>query len=235
MTVNERIIEKYKDFDKIIKTYYQAANHNGKLVNIDGVVNPLKCDNRQQCAPTDDQGNTSQCAAYSICNWAEALLWKRTGKIANLNAEQVYAGAKQIDGMKNEDGTMLEYAIQSALKLGGFQNTSKMKIQFLYNDKTTRTIEMLKFLIHKYDFVHAGFNIYEGWFKCDSNNYKVKHSGACAGGHAVLICGYDTEGVYIQNSWGKEWGACGFAVVPWDVFINDFMYGCYLQDVFDGI
>lgn len=47
-------IEKYKDFDKIIKTYYQVKDVNGKLVNIDGVVNPLKIDNRQQCSVTDN-------------------------------------------------------------------------------------------------------------------------------------------------------------------------------------
>ena len=47
-------IEKYKDFDKIIKTYYQVKDVNGKLVNIDGIVNPLKIDNRQQCSVTDN-------------------------------------------------------------------------------------------------------------------------------------------------------------------------------------
>ena len=47
-------IEKYKDFDKIIKTYYQVKDVNGKLVNVDGIVNPLKIDNRQQCSVTDN-------------------------------------------------------------------------------------------------------------------------------------------------------------------------------------
>ena len=51
---NNYYIEKYKDFDKVIKTYYQAKDHNGKLVNLDGIINPLKVDNRQLCAPTDD-------------------------------------------------------------------------------------------------------------------------------------------------------------------------------------
>jgi len=46
MTYNEKLIEKYKDFDTIIKTYYQAKDHNGKIVNIDKIVNPLKIDNR---------------------------------------------------------------------------------------------------------------------------------------------------------------------------------------------
>lgn len=43
---NKYYIEKYKDFDTIIKTYYQAKDTNGKLINIDGIVNPKKIDNR---------------------------------------------------------------------------------------------------------------------------------------------------------------------------------------------
>ena len=27
----------------------------------------------------------------------------------------------------------------------------------------------------------------------------------------------------------------GFAVVPWDVFKKEFMYGCYLQNCYDGL
>lgn len=46
MTYNEKLIEKYKDFDTVIKTYYQAKDHNGKLVNLDGIINPFKIDNR---------------------------------------------------------------------------------------------------------------------------------------------------------------------------------------------
>ena len=39
---NKYFIEKYKEFDEIIKTYYQAKDRNGKVINIDGLVVPLK-------------------------------------------------------------------------------------------------------------------------------------------------------------------------------------------------
>lgn len=55
------------------------------------------------------------------------------------------------------------------------------------------------------------------------------------GGHAVLLVGYDQLGIYVQNSWGKEWGSNGFAVMPWDIFRQEFMYGCYLQNCYDGM
>ena len=54
MTYNENLIEKYKDYEDVIQMSYKA-NHNGKIVDVEGLVNPLKIDNRQECAPTDDQ------------------------------------------------------------------------------------------------------------------------------------------------------------------------------------
>lgn len=45
-TTNKYYIDKYKDFDTIIKTYYQTKDENGRLINIDGIVNPRKIDNR---------------------------------------------------------------------------------------------------------------------------------------------------------------------------------------------
>lgn len=229
---NKYYIDKYKDFDTIIKTYYQTKDHSGKLVNIDGIVNPRKIDNRQQCSVTDQQGNTPHCAGYSICNLCEALIWKKTGKLINLNADQVYAKAKEIDGDINADGTYLEAAIKAAFQLGGFAEAD-IKIGTIYNDGTDKTVEMIKFLLHKYDFLHAGFQITEGWYSASESDYFIKDRGANLGGHAVLACGADPDGLYIQNSWGINWGHRGFAILPWQTFKKQFMYACYLQGSLD--
>lgn len=52
-------------------------------------------------------------------------------------------------------------------------------------------------------------------------------------GHAILACGYDYNGVYIQNSWGKNWGSKSFALIRWDAFLDQFMYGCYIDNLYD--
>ncbi len=36
------------------------------------------------------------------------------------------------------------------------------------------------------------------------------------GGHAFAIVGYTCEGFIIQNSWGPDWGYCGFALLPYE-------------------
>lgn len=229
---NKYYIDKYKDFDTIIKTYYQTKDANGKLINIDGIVNPRKIDNRQQCSVVESQGSTPHCAGYSICNLCEALIWKKTGKLINLNADQVYAKAKEIDGDLNSDGTYLEAAIKAAFQLGGFDGAN-IKIGTIYNDGTDKTVEMVKFLIHKYDFLHAGFQITEGWYSANERDYFIRDRGANLGGHAVLLCGYDLDGVYLQNSWGISWKSKGFGILPWSTFKKQFMYACYLQGSLD--
>ncbi len=231
---NKYYIEKYKDFDEIIKTYYNAKDSSGKYVNVDGIVNPLKVDNRQLASVTDNQGNTPHCAAYSICNWAEAVLWKRTGKLINLNADQVYALAKQLDGSVESEGTWLEYAIKAAMQLGSFETTN-MKIKFMQNDGSQNTVERLKYLIHKYDFLHAGFEIDTGWYSPTDNDPIIKKTNSTLGGHAVLIVGYDQSGLYIQNSWGTSWGSKGFAILPWNLALNELMYVCYLTGIYDKL
>lgn len=233
-TYNEKLIEKYKDFDEIIKTTYLKQDKNGELINLNGIINPLKIDNRQICAPTDNQGKESSCTAYSIANICESIIWKKTGKLVNLDASQIYAKSKELDGSPNTDGTQLQYAIKAAFQLGGF-GSSKIEIGYLTNDKTDRTIEQFKYLLHKYDFIHAGFMCYSGWYKCTNENYIINCTGTSLGGHAVIIPYYDKIGVGIQNSWGPQWGTKGFGLMTWEDFKRTFVYACYIKNIYDGI
>lgn len=40
------------------------------------------------------------------------------------------------------------------------------------------------------------------------------------GGHAFAIVGYNEVGFLVQNSWGTEWGAKGFATLPYDDWLD---------------
>ena len=41
--------------------------------------------------------------------------------------------------------------------------------------------------------------------------------------------GYDPRGFYIQNQWTKSWGSLGFGILPYELFMDEFMYGAYLE------
>ena len=233
---NKYYIDKYKDFDKIIATAYQAKDKNGNFVDVNGIVPPLKIDNRQYFSVIDNQGETPHCAGYSVCGVIESLIWKRTGKLINLNADQVYARAKQIDN-NFDDGTYLESAYKAALELGGLgQHSKDISLGFVYNVGTTDQLkQQVKRLLHKYEFLEAGFNITDKWYTAGKGtDYKIQLGGTCLGGHAVVIVGADEEGAYVANSWGKEWCAKGFCLVPWNVFKAQFIYLCYLQNCFNN-
>jgi hypothetical protein len=47
----------------------------------------------------------------------------------------------------------------------------------------------------------------------------IKRSGSADGGHAVALVGYTPQGFIIQNSWGPDWGAGGFAFLPYEDFL----------------
>jgi len=44
--------------------------------------------------------------------------------------------------------------------------------------------------------------------------------GSLLGGHAFALVGYNERGFIVQNSWGTAWGACGFAVMPYEDWVR---------------
>jgi hypothetical protein len=47
----------------------------------------------------------------------------------------------------------------------------------------------------------------------------IERKGRADGGHAVAIVGYTSEGFIIQNSWSANWGAGGFALLPYEDYL----------------
>ena len=227
---NQELIKKYKNHPLIITKY---SDEHGKL--IDGITLPYEVDNRYLCSKTDDQGDTPTCAGHSIAQYLEAYHYKRTCKLVDINAFQLYARAKELDGSINSDGTNLEAVMQAGMEIAGLKN-KQMRTYMSTRDQ--RAIDQVKMLLLKYDILLAGFAITSGWYNCNNTNYKIVHTNRNLGGHAVLLCGFSDEegGFFIQNQWGINWGSKGFAVIPYDVFLKEFIYCGWLtnmQDEFD--
>jgi hypothetical protein len=47
----------------------------------------------------------------------------------------------------------------------------------------------------------------------------IQRVGKADSGHAVAIVGYTEDGFIIQNSWGEDWGAGGFALLPYEDYM----------------
>ena len=47
----------------------------------------------------------------------------------------------------------------------------------------------------------------------------IARIGRADSGHAVALVGYTKQGFIVQNSWGKGWGAKGFALLPYEDYL----------------
>ena len=171
---------------------------------------PRKIDNRDMCLASNNQGQTPKCTAYSTAGYCEFQHWKTEHFPQQLDADAIYAKAKTIDGIPNEDGTYIWSAIKSAIALNMIKGEGKT-IQPTKLD--------VQFAIHQYGVCIAGFIITDDWNYVEKKTGIIKNSfnAPRKGAHAVLLCGYDSTGCYVQNSWG-DWGAAGFGVLEWVMF-----------------
>ena len=96
-----------------------------------------------------------------------------------------------------------------------------------------RQIRHIHAAIYETGIVYATLMIHEGWerpgptevtLKPDANGVQtilpvIARSGLADRCHAIAIVGYTTQGFIVQNSWGRVWGADGFALLPYEDFM----------------
>jgi hypothetical protein len=63
--------------------------------------------------------------------------------------------------------------------------------------------------------VYATAKVHAGW-QTPAADGRITREDAIIGGHAFAIVGYDHEGLWVQNSWGPDWGRGGFGHVSYD-------------------
>ncbi len=82
------------------------------------------------------------------------------------------------------------------------------------------SINDLQAAIYEVGAVYASASVHSGWEIAASPNKLpvIRRSAETQniGAHAFAIIGYESRGFIIQNSWGKDWGYYGFALLPYD-------------------
>jgi len=66
----------------------------------------------------------------------------------------------------------------------------------------------------------------------EKENYIWREKGTPAGGHAMVVVGYDDskKAFKLMNSWGKEWGDNGFGWITYKLFPEVVKYGFIAKD-----
>ena len=82
--------------------------------------------------------------------------------------------------------------------------------------------------IYEIGAVYVSADVHDGWSLTASSlpnsHDKLPHiprTTTKSGGHAFALVGYNDRGFVVQNSWGTGWGACGFAVLPYEDWVTN--------------
>lgn len=63
-------------------------------------------------------------------------------------------------------------------------------------------------------------SVHEGWDQAGTDGV-IPFKSRMEGGHAFAIVAYDRHGFWIQNSWGTDWGAGGYARLSYDDWLQN--------------
>jgi hypothetical protein len=78
--------------------------------------------------------------------------------------------------------------------------------------------------------IYVSSDVHDGWGIQASKRSMTGHDALpivqpmkkpdSLGGHAFALVGFNRRGFVVQNSWGLDWGNCGFAVLPYEEWVK---------------
>ncbi|MEW6428081.1 MAG: C1 family peptidase [Thermodesulfobacteriota bacterium] len=75
--------------------------------------------------------------------------------------------------------------------------------------------------IYEVGAIYVSATVHRGWFLGEEKHLPViALQPEQVGGHAFAITGYTGRGFIIQNSWGPKWGYKGFAILPYEDWVQ---------------
>jgi C1A family cysteine protease len=157
--------------------------------------------------PVLDQDDTPMCVGYS---WTQFLFSAPVTHKANslgnpgVYAKQVYDLAQTLDEWPgtNYEGTSVRAGAKALQQLGRIRE---------YRWAHTAA-EARNFILTRGTLI-IGINWYDDMFVPDASTGLLSVSGKSAGGHAILVDGYEAarDAFRLVNSWGAGWGQHGRA------------------------
>lgn len=179
-------------------------------------VLPKSIDLRNKLLPVRDQGNTSECVAFSSCCMKECQdqpgVYLSPASIYTQRINQDSEGMYLYDAMSIlKNGVPAEW-IYASYNVGQI-NVSKEKHTVGSYSKVLE-LSLLKQAL-------ASSGVCVASFPCYNGSVMFWHGvGDAPDGHCVSIVGYDDDKkrLIIRNSWGADWGENGYCYMPYDQY-----------------
>ena len=109
------------------------------------------------------------------------------------------------------------------------KNALKHRIEYyqrLYN------AEEIRYAIYHFHAASISIDIFESIISAPKGHVPMPAEGERSmGQHCVTAIGYDKDGIYFANSWGRDWGDNGVGFFTWD-YINKYLIESWAQNMF---
>ena len=180
-----------------------------------------------------DQENEGACTGFGLAAVIN-LLNRRRDKIRSASPRMLYEMAKKYDQWPGEEyeGSSCRGAIRGWYNMGVcteelwpyVENENDQNLT-VTRAKDARKNTLGAYYRLRHDLVdfhcalnevgalYVSANVHTGWRKSKiTPEHCIPFEHTTLGGHAFAIIGYNEEGFWVQNSWGKDWGNNGVAL-----------------------
>jgi hypothetical protein len=191
-----------------------------------------------------DQGRAGACTGFGLAAVVNYLFWRagldRPDTPTRVSAQMLYHLAKFYDEWAGEDydgsscrGAMRGWhhhgvCAESLWPNGAWEVDAATRPLGAYYRIDTRSLNDVQAAIYEVGAVYVSASVHDGWAPD-----RLTHETALpapvipepldpstTGGHAFAIVGYNRRGFVVQNSWGEAWGSGGFAILPYEDWLQ---------------
>ena len=172
-----------------------------------------------------DQGQEGACTGFGLACVINYLRWRAAGmpkQLESVSPRMLYKFARRFDEYEGEnyDGS------SCALPVSGWDGDAIERTLGVYFRIDPQAITDLQAAILEIGAIYVSAYTHKGWDKVKTSPKPPGSHAALpvivydgkpsrSGGHAFALVGFNRVGFVIQNSWGKRWGAGGFAVISY--------------------
>ncbi len=112
--------------------------------------------------------------------------------------------------------------------LAGWDEDATRRPLGVYYRVEKKSVVDMQSAIYEIGAVYVSADVHDGW-ALDPAPLPASHDKLPriarmtqkTGGHAFALVGFNERGFVVQNSWGTDWGASGFAVLPYEDWVTN--------------
>lgn len=194
-----------------------------------------------------DQGREGACTGFGLAAAINFQLWARAGYSGHhsdrVSPHMLYRLARFYDEWPGEDyeGSSCRGALKGWQKHGAcaeslwpakgpederWRTDAVTRPVGIYYRIDKNSIVDMQSALHNMNAIYVSANVHAGWTKVATDGAPthdglplIQQEAKSIGGHAFAIVGYNKRGFIVQNSWGTDWGASGFAILSYQDWI----------------